>query len=200
MLVVGLTGGVASGKSSAADVLSELGAPVLDADAVARDVVAPGTPGLAAVVEAFGDAVLDAQGQLDRAALRKQVFADPARRKTLEGIIHPAVRAAMSDWLRQQDAPYAVLMIPLLVEGGLQSITDVVIAVDVDPDTQVQRLMQRDGIDERLARQMLAAQASRQARLDVADIVVDNSGSLDALHARMQSVHRQLLNRARPSG
>lgn len=197
MLVVGLTGGVASGKSTAAAALEGAGAPVLDADQVARDVVRAGTPGHAAVVDAFGDAVLGEDGELDRAALRRAVFANPEQRQVLESIIHPAVRTAMQQWLARQTAPYAVLMVPLLVEGGLHTIADVVLTIDVDPDIQISRLTARDGVDEALARQMLAAQASREERLAVTDIVVDISGDQDALERRMQTIHAQLLDRAR---
>lgn len=193
MLTVGLTGGIASGKSTVADGFAARGVPVLDADAVARDVVAPGTAGLQAVVERFGPDVLDAEGRLDRAAMRRQVFDDPDARRALEGIIHPAVRLAMREWLASQDAPYAILMIPLLVESKLTPMADQVVVVDLPVDAQRTRLMRHDDIDEPLAMQMIAAQASREQRLAVADHVIDNTGPLSALGSQIDHVHAALL-------
>lgn len=193
MLPVGLTGGIASGKSTVAQQFETMGVPVLDADVVARDVVMPGTPGLQAIVERFGEDVLDADGALDRAAMRKQVFADAAARKDLEAIIHPAVRRAMVRWLGDQTSAYALLMIPLLVESGLTAMIDQLVVVDLPIDVQKQRLMARDGIDANLADSMIAAQATREQRLAAADHVIDNAGMADDLIPQVEAVHRTLL-------
>lgn len=193
MLPVGLTGGIASGKSTVAQHFEAKGVPVLDADAVARDVVLPGTPGLQAIVERFGEHVLDADGALDRAAMRQQVFADATARKDLEAIIHPAVRQAMAQWSARQTSAYALLMIPLLVESGLTTMIDQLVVVDVPADVQKQRLLARDDIDASLADSMIAAQATREQRLAAADHVIDNSGTVDELAPQTDSVHQALL-------
>ena len=184
-LIVGLTGGIASGKSMAADRLAELGAVVIDADVLAREVVAPGTPGLAAIVERFGTGVLrpgEGPAELDRAALGAIVFADPDARRDLEAIVHPAVRARANE-LTEAAPPGAVVVqvIPLLVETGQGGAFDVVVVVDADPDVQVARLMARDGLDREAALARLTAQASREARLAAADHVISNDGSPEDL-------------------
>lgn len=177
MLRVGLTGGIASGKTAVSDALAERGAAVIDADLLAREVVEPGTPGLAAVVDRFGPGVLTAQGSLDRAALGAIVFADPQARRDLEAVIHPAVRVRAAA-IEAAAAAGAVVVhvIPLLVETGQQHDFDVVVVVDVDPETQRSRLQQRNGLDTAAADARIAAQANRQDRLAAADVVLDNSG------------------------
>lgn len=192
MLAVGLTGGIASGKSTVANGFENRGVPVLDADAAARDVVAPGTPGLQAVVDQFGEDILDASGGLDRAAMRKRVFGDSDARRALETIIHPAVRLAMGQWLAAQTTPYAMLMIPLLVESKLTAIVGKIVVVDVPLAVQRQRLVARDDIDAALADQMIAAQATRDQRLAVADHVIDNGGDIEALPSQIDTVHQAL--------
>lgn len=182
MIRVGLTGGIASGKSVVAAELTRLGAVVIDADVLAREVVEPGTPGLAAVVDRFGTEVLDAD-RLDRARLGAIVFADPTARRDLERIIHPAVRARAAE-LEQAAAPDAVVVhvIPLLVETGQQDDFDRVVVVDADPDTQLARLRTRDGLSEEAGRARLAAQASREERRAAADVVLANEGAKSDLH------------------
>ena len=182
MIRVGLTGGIASGKSLVAAELARLGAVVIDADVLAREVVEPGTPGLAAVVDRFGTDVLDGD-RLDRARLGTLVFADPAARRDLERIIHPAVRARAAE-LERAAPPDAVVVhvIPLLVETGQQDDFDRVVVVDVDPDTQLARLRTREGLSEEAARARLAAQTSRQDRRNAADVVLSNQGSVRNLH------------------
>ena len=182
---VGLTGGIASGKSLVADELAARGAVIIDADVLAREVVEPGTEGLAAIVERFGEGVLQS-GRLDRATLGHIVFADPEARRDLERIVHPAVRAraAQLDRAAPMDA-VVVHVIPLLVETGQQDRFDVVVVVDVDPDTQVARLVARDGFDEADARARLGALATREQRRAVADIVLDNSGSVTDLKTQI---------------
>ncbi|WP_348671955.1 dephospho-CoA kinase [uncultured Abyssibacter sp.] len=188
---VGLTGGIASGKSAASAMFEALGVPVLDADQTARDVVEPGTPGLARIIETFGNEVLTADGQLDRAKLRAIVFKDNDKRQALEAIVHPAVRVAMQAWRESLDTDYCILAIPLLVESGLNRMTDRVLVIDVDPDTQRRRLIERDGIDAALAERMIQSQVGREERLAAADDVVDNNGSLAALQSQIDTLHRR---------
>lgn len=182
MLRVGLTGGIGSGKSSVAAILSENGALVIDADTLAREVVAPGTPGLADVLVAFGPGVVDADGGLDRTALAQRVFADPAARQQLEAIIHPRVRTRAAE-IESQAADNAIVVhdIPLLVETGQADRFDAVIVVDCPSDVQVERLTRNRGWSQLEAESRIAAQASREERLAVADHVIDNSGSLQQL-------------------
>jgi dephospho-CoA kinase len=196
-LVVALTGGIASGKSAVSDRLAALGAPVFDADLAARAVVEPGTPGLAAIVSGFGAGVLDAGGRLDRAAMRRRIFDDPAARERLEGVIHPRVREHLAARVRDCESPYCVLAIPLLAESGRYPWIDTVVVVDAPEAAQLQRLMRRDGIDEALARSMLAAQASREERLRLADEVIVNDGTIEALQAATDALHARLLEHSR---
>lgn len=194
--VVGLTGGIASGKSAVADALVRLGATLVDTDVIAREVVEPGSDGLAAVCARFGSEVLTADGKLDRAALRRRVFADALARKALEQILHPRIRAAAAAAIAAAAGPYVVLAVPLLVESGQYNWVQRVLVVDCDPATQRARLQARDGIDADLAERMLAAQADRLARLACADEVVRNTGSLDALQRQAQCCHRRYLSLA----
>jgi dephospho-CoA kinase len=189
---VGLTGGIASGKTMVADALARRGAVVIDADVLAREVVAPGTPGLAAVVERFGPAVL-ADGRLDRTRLGAIVFADPQARRDLEAIVHPAVRARAAE-LEQVAAPDAVVVhvIPLLVETGQADDFDRVVVVDADPETQVARLQVRSGLSEEDARARLAAQASRAERRAAADVVLDNQGTIADLEDQVDRLWADL--------
>jgi dephospho-CoA kinase len=181
MLRIGLTGGIASGKSMVADELAARGAVIIDADALARAVVEPGTPGLAAVVERFGAEVV-VDGRLDRRALGRIIFTDARARADLEHIIHPAVRRRAAE-LEAQAGPDAVVVhvIPLLVETGQADDFDLCVVVDVDPETQLARLADRDGFDAAEAQSRIAAQATREARLGVADVVLDNRGTVDDL-------------------
>jgi len=182
--IIGLTGGVASGKSAVAAEFSALGVHVADADVAAREAVAIGSPGLAAVVAAFGNEVLDASGGLDRAAMRRRIFDDAAARGTLESIIHPQVRTALRAECEAATGPYAIAAIPLLAEGGGRAAypwLDRILVVDVPVEVQIERLLQRDGIDRALAERMVAAQASRDERLAIADDVLVNTGPLAAL-------------------
>lgn len=192
--VVGLTGGIASGKSSVATLLAARGAVIIDADVLAREVVAPGTPLLRQVADRFAG-VLAADGSLDRAALGRIVFADAAARRDLEAMIHPAVRRRGAELEASAPAGSVVVhVIPLLVETGQGDRFDHVIVVDVDPQTQLSRLRARDGSDLDAARARVAAQATRSQRLAVADIVIDNSGSADELERRVDEVWRELVD------
>ena len=186
MLRIGLTGGIGSGKSTVAALLADRGARVVDADRIAREVVEPGTPGLAAVVEAFGPAVLTVDGALDRPALAAVVFADPAARATLDGIVHPLVRARAAE-LVAAAPPDAVVVqdVPLLVETGQAASYDLVLVVEADQEIRVRRLVQR-GLAEDDARARIAAQATDEQRRAVADVVLDNSGTPEELEAQVE--------------
>lgn len=191
--LVVLTGGIASGKSAVSAQLDQLGVPVIDTDVLARQLVKPGTEALACIVAAFGDDVLQADGSLDRAALRRQVFNQPEARKRLEAILHPRIEtAARARIAALKSSPYCVLVVPLLVETGLFADADRVVVVDTSEAQQIERLARRDGIDEDAARRMLAAQASRSERLARADDVIINCGDLDTLQARVRQLHQAL--------
>lgn len=183
---IGLTGGIASGKTAVAERLAALGAVIIDSDVLAREVVQPGTPGLAAVVDRFGVGVLAADGSLDRAALGAVVFADPQARADLEAIIHPAVRARAAE-LSAAAPPEAVVVqvIPLLVEVGLADLFEQVVVVDVDPAVQLERLQRRNGYSREEAAARVAAQAPRDVRLAQADVVIENNGTLAELDAQV---------------
>lgn len=191
---VGLTGGIGSGKSAVAELLSAHGARIIDSDVLAREVVAPGTPGLAAIAERFGTGVLRADGALDRAALGAVVFADRTARRDLEEIIHPEVRARAAG-LAAGAAGDAVVVqiIPLLVETGQQDAFDLVVVVDVDPDVQLARIRKRDGLSEQEALARVEAQANRSARLAVADFVIPNNGTPDELAAAVDRFWNQVV-------
>jgi dephospho-CoA kinase len=196
-LRIGLTGGIASGKSTVAERFVELGVPVIDADEVARAVVLPGQPGLARVVETFGVGVLSADGQLDRRALRNQVFSDPALRKALEAILHPLIRAEMERRAAAAGGDiYVVMAIPLLVESGGRDRVDRILVVDVDEGLQLQRVMARDSSTIEEAGAILAAQASRAVRLKAADDVLVNSGTVSELRQAVDRLHGRYLGLA----
>jgi dephospho-CoA kinase len=193
-LVIALTGGIASGKSAVERRFVAHGIPVYDADRAAREVIEPGTTGLAAVADAFGVGVLDDKGRLDRPAMRQRVFADPSARKVLEAIIHPRVRQWLHERALAERGPYCLLAIPLLAENiAHYRWVDRVLLVDVPESVQITRLMARDGIDETLARRMLAKQASRAERLALADDVIENSGDESALDHAVAELHQRYL-------
>ncbi|MGN6705935.1 MAG: dephospho-CoA kinase [Rhodanobacter sp.] len=193
-LVVALTGGVAAGKSAVTRRFEALGVPVHDADVAAREVIAPGSDGLAEVVAAFGPQVLAPDGQLDRPAMRRRVFADPVVRRTLEAIIHPRVRMWLRERALAEGTPYCLLAIPLLAENIAEyRWVDRVLVIDVPESVQLARLMARDGIDEPLARRMIAQQATRAERLALADDVIDNSGDESALDQAVAGLHQRYL-------
>jgi dephospho-CoA kinase len=200
VIVVGLTGGIGSGKSEVARRLAALGAVVVDADAIAREVVAPGSPGLARVVAEFGDEVLAADGSLDRDRMGAVVFADADARGRLNAIVHPLIGAAMIERTAAAGAadPHAVVVndVPLLVEGGMSDRYDAVVVVDTDPATQLRRLVEQRGMTEADARARMAVQATREQRLAVADHVVANTGDLDDLDREVRQVWAHLAERA----
>ena len=200
MLKVGLTGGIGAGKSEVSRLLVEHGAVLIDADRIAREVVAPGTPGLAAVVAAFGEEVLAEDGGLDRPKLGSIVFADPDRLAVLNSIVHPLV-GTRSRELESAAAEDAVVVhdVPLLAENSLAPLYDLVVVVDASPRTQLDRLVRLRGMTEQDARARMAAQATREKRLEIADIVIDNDVPLDDLRQRVQDVWGDLVRRARAS-
>ncbi|EHN73673.1 dephospho-CoA kinase [Streptomyces coelicoflavus ZG0656] len=197
MLKVGLTGGIGAGKSEVSRLLVEHGAVLIDADRIAREVVAPGTPGLAAVVEAFGEDVLARDGSLDRPKLGSIVFADPEKLSVLNGIVHPLV-GERSRALEEAAAEDAVVVhdVPLLTENGLAPLYDLVVVVDADPATQLDRLVRLRGMTEQDARARMAAQATREQRREIADVVVDNDVPLEELRRRVADVWAGLVRKA----
>jgi dephospho-CoA kinase len=193
--LIGLTGGIASGKSTVGRMLRELGAEVIDADQLARDVVAPGQPALAEITEAFGPEVLASDGTLDRKRLAARVFSDPAARATLNRITHPRVAAETARRMGEasrRGLELVVYEVPLLVENGLQAGMDAVIVVDVPPELQLARAVERDGMTEEEARRRMAAQVSRADRLAAATHVIDNAGPIDETRRRTEEVWRAL--------
>ena len=197
---IGLTGGIASGKSTVAELFAARGVPVLDTDQIARDVVEPGEPALAAVVATFGNGILGPDGRLDRAALRARIFSEPEARRQLEAILHPAIRAELARQSAAAGGPYQVLVIPLLVEGGRIDAVDRILVVDCPVEIQMERLMARDGETAESAGKILAAQASRDARLAAADDVIVNSGGAAELLAQVAELDRQYRRQAAASG
>ena len=195
-LRIGLTGGIASGKSTAAQRFAELGVPVIDADEVARAVVAPGEPGLAAVAQKFGSSVIGANGELDRRALRNLIFSNAALRKDLEAILHPLIKAEMERRATAALGPYLVMAIPLLVEGGSPDRVDRILVIDVDESVQLARVMARDTTTLEQARAVLAAQTSRDIRLKAAHDVLENSGSVFELRQAVDLLHEKYLGLA----
>ena len=194
MLRVGLTGGIASGKTTVANAFAELGAGIVDTDQVARDVVAPGQPGLDAVRLEFGSGVIGASGELDRRALRAIVFSEPAKRRQLEALLHPLIRIRTLEELARLSTPYAVVVVPLLVETGFGHLVDRVAVVDCPRETQLTRLVDRDRIDLDQARSMVSAQADRDVRLGAADDVIDNGGDRVSMHRQVHSLHALYLS------
>lgn len=191
MLRIGLTGGVASGKSAVAALFVARGVAVLDTDVIAREVVEPGSHALAALVNALGGGILDDGGGLDRAELRRRLFADAATRREVEAILHPAILAELERQAGLAPGPYQVFVIPLLVESRLEHVVDRVLVVDCPEEEQLRRLMARDGETRASALAMLEAQASRERRLAAADDVIDNAGPVTGLPAQVEALDRK---------
>lgn len=198
--IVGLTGGVASGKSEVTRRFQALGVEVVDADVAAREVVEPGQPALARIAERFGAGMLLADGRLDRRQLRERVFADAQARRDLEAITHPAIRARVKAQAQAAPGPYAVVAVPLLAEAGRAAYPWMarVLVVDAPESLQHDRLMRRDGVDEALAARMIAAQASRTVRLAIADDVILNDGDPAHLDTAVAALHARYLAAAQP--
>lgn len=201
MLKVGLTGGIGAGKSEVSRLLVGHGAVLIDSDRIAREVVEPGTPGLAAVVEEFGPGILSPDGTLDRPALGAIVFAAPDRLAALNAIVHPLVRDRSAE-LEKAAGPDSVVVhdVPLLTENGLAPLYDLVVVVDAAPETQLDRLVRLRGMTEEDARARMAAQATREQRRAVADVVIDNDGPVEELTARVREVWAELARRAAQAG
>jgi dephospho-CoA kinase len=194
---VGLTGGIASGKSLVASAFAKLGAELIDTDQIAREVVAPGQPGLAAVRAAFGDEILTPRGELDRPALRKLVFADAAKRRQLDDLLHPLIRRRTLDRLSEVSGPYAIVAVPLLVETDFGKLVDRVLVVDCPVPSQLERLIRRDGLPRDEAAAMIAAQTDRATRLRAAHDVIDNSGDAESTRRQVAQLHQRYLELAR---
>ncbi len=189
-LLIALTGGIASGKTAVAELFAKLRVPVFDTDQIARDVVAPGAPALDQLVAEFGADILDADGSLDRARMRERVFRDPQQRRKLEAITHPAIRQELARRSAAAGGDYQVHAIPLLVETGRAEAYDRVLVVDCPEEAQIARLMARDGASREQAEEILAAQVSREERLNAAHDVIENSGTLEVLERFVQTLHR----------
>lgn len=198
MLRIGLTGGLASGKSTVAALFAAKGVPVIDTDLIARDVVRTGTPAHAAVANAFGKSILDPTGAVDRARLRERVFADPHARRQLESILHPHIRAETEDRMARLIAPYCVVVVPLLIETDFDELVDRILVIDAEEALQIERAMRRSGLTSEAVRAILAAQTDRATRRARADDIIENNGDaaglapqIDALHQRYLALSRQ---------
>lgn len=196
MLIIGLTGGIGSGKSTVCDGFAALGTPIIDADLVAREVVMPGTPGLTQIINQFGQDILAQDGTLDRDKLRAQVFSDEASRRRLEAILHPLIREEMDRRVARLEAPYAILAIPLLLEGGRRRSVDRILVVDAEESQQIARACQRDRQNPEQIRAIIAAQCSRKDRLSAADDVIYNTGDLEHLNHQVTEMHHRYLRLA----
>ncbi|EGQ7694685.1 dephospho-CoA kinase [Vibrio vulnificus] len=193
-LVIGLTGGIASGKTTVANLFQQhFAIDIVDADIVARQVVAPGSAGLTAIVDHFGVDILTHEGELDRGQLRQRIFAHSEEKQWLNALLHPVIRRKMIEDLAQVSSPYALLVVPLLVENQLQTLCDRVLVVDVEEKTQLQRTMDRDGVDEQQVRAILKAQASRHERLALADDVIKNESKDQDLLQQITDLHQKYL-------
>ena len=194
--IVALTGGIGSGKSTVAAVFAHFGVTVVDADVIARQVVEPGTPALATIAEHFGNDILLADGSLNRSALRQRIFSHPSEKAWLNQLLHPLIHQETQRQLAKASSPYALWVVPLLVENGLQNRANRVLVVDVDNETQLTRTMARDGISRQQALNILSAQVTREQRLAIADDIVDNSGTAQALEPFIAELHRRYLELA----
>ncbi|MFQ2203823.1 dephospho-CoA kinase [Aeromonas hydrophila] len=194
MYVVAITGGIGSGKTTVANQFAELGIEVVDADVIAREVVEPGTPALAAIAAHFGSEVITPDGQLDRRQLRERVFTDPQAKGWLNALLHPLIRTEMQRQCAAARSPYCLLVVPLLVENRLTALANRVLVIDVDEATQIERTCRRDGVSREQAQAILAAQASRAERLAAADDVLDNqNGTPEAIKSRILALHETYL-------
>lgn len=194
--IVALTGGIGSGKSTVADAFSRLGITIIDADILARQVVEPGTPALRAIADHFGSDIIEPDGTLNRRMLRERIFTHPEEKAWLNALLHPLIQQETQKQIAHATSPYVLWVVPLLVENNLHDKADRVLVVDVSPATQIQRTIARDNVGREHAEQILAAQAKREARLAVADDVIDNNGSPDAIASDVARLHQQYLAQA----
>lgn len=196
VLRIGLTGGIGSGKSTVCDLFRELGAPIIDSDIIARELVEPGRPALAQITRLFGKQILQQDGSLNRARLRERVFNNEQQREQLESLLHPLIRQEMQRQIASLDAPYVILAIPLLLEKGWQQQLDRVVVVDCSEQQQRERAGGRDGSSTQTIEQIITSQISRDRRLAAADDIIDNSDSLDSLRHQVERLHHHFLNLA----
>lgn len=194
--IVALTGGIGSGKSTVAEAFSRLGITIIDADILARQVVEPGTPALRAIADHFGSDIIEPDGTLNRRMLRERIFTHPDEKAWLNALLHPLIQQETQKQIAHATSPYVLWVVPLLVENNLHDKADRVLVVDVSPATQIQRTIARDNVGREHAEQILAAQATREARLAVADDVIDNNGSPDAIASDVARLHQQYLAQA----
>jgi dephospho-CoA kinase len=192
-LIIGLTGGIASGKSTALELFESLNVPYVDADIVAREVVEPGTSALASIADYFGKAILLPDGQLDRPALRHAIFSKPEHKQWLETLLHPLIRESMIEQLNSFETPYCLLVAPLLFENGLDQFCEKTVTIDIPEEMQLERASKRDGSSLETLKNILASQWSRQQRLDKADYILDNSGDNAYLATQVTALHHLLL-------
>ncbi len=191
MLVIGLTGGIGSGKSTVAEMFAALGVPVIDMDRIARQIVEPGQPALAQLTQEFGAGLLDEKGQLNRRKLRELAFATPEKRQRLEAILHPLIREETKRQLAELDVLYCIVVIPLLIESNQRSLVDRILVVDAPETLQITRTMQRDGVSVTEVQRILAAQVDRESRLAAADDVIDNTADLKQIRSRVAELDQQ---------
>lgn len=196
MLLIGLTGGIGSGKSTVCQLFAQLGAPIIDTDTIAHTLVEPGQPALGQLEATFGREIIDQQGHLDRAALRERVFSDATARQRLESILHPLIRSEMQHELEMLRASYVIIAIPLLLEKGWQNEVDRILVVDADESLQLERTVKRDGMSADAVKRIMQTQVSRQQRIDAADDIIHNNGEREALKAQVLSLHQRYLQLA----
>ncbi|WP_412971372.1 dephospho-CoA kinase [Glaciecola sp. MF2-115] len=193
-LVIGLTGGIASGKTTISDRFASYGVDIIDADVIAREVVAKGSPGLQDIVDEFGPDILTADSTLDRQTLRNIVFSEPAKKEWLNALLHPLIREQMQIQTAQATSPYCILSIPLLVENQLHELVDRTLVVDIDESSQLERAMSRDKSEQAVIEGIMASQVSRATRLAAADDVISNNKDLNWLHTQVEQLHKMYLN------
>lgn len=193
MLKIGLTGGIGSGKTTIAGLFAELNVPVIDADDIAREVVAPGSQGLEQIRHAFGERVIAAEGSLDRGAMRELIFADTEQKRKLEAIVHPKVRQSLLKRVASLDASYCIICVPLLVESGMVDLVDRVLVVDCSVETQIERVTKRDRLDEKIVRAIIASQATREQRKALANDLIDNASTDSMLAEQVKKLHNLYL-------
>ncbi|BCV38309.1 MULTISPECIES: dephospho-CoA kinase [Shewanella] len=194
--IVGLTGGIGSGKTTVANLFAEQGIVLVDADIIAREVVAKGSDGLKQIGDKFGPQMLTPEGTLNRAALREQIFHHPQDREWLNALLHPMIRTRMLERLETATSPYVIMVVPLLFENGLDKLADRTLVVDISPKLQLQRTIERDMVSKEQVQNIINSQSDRQSRLDKADDVIDNQGEIDALQAQVLALHNKYLQLA----
>ena len=194
--IVGLTGGIASGKTTVANLFAQYGIDLVDADVIAREVVSIGSDGLNAIKQHFGQRILLADNSLDRAALRAQVFNNPEQRLWLNNLLHPMIRQKMLDQVQASTSAYVIMVVPLLFENHLDSLVDTTLVVDIAPELQVSRTMQRDGVSKEQVEHILASQMTREQRLALADNIIGNQGEHEQLRSQVFRLHQQYLQQA----